>query len=56
MKVRWVFEVVNEYISMSRNEVEEIEDSSCEVVAKQELKAEEVPMVEEKDEKKEETE
>ena len=56
MKVRWVFEVVNEYISMSRNEVEEIEDSSCEVVAKQELKAEEVPIVEEKDEKKEETE
>lgn len=56
MKVRWVFEVINEYICMSRNEVEEIEDSSCEVIAKQELKAEEVLIVEEKDEKKEEAE
>lgn len=56
MKVRWVFEVINEYINISRNEVEEIEDSSCEVIAKQELKAEEVAIVEEKDEKKEEAE
>lgn len=55
MKVRWVFEVVNEYLNLSRNEVEEIEDSSCEVIAKQELKAEEVFVAEEKDGKKEET-
>lgn len=55
MKVRWVFEVINEYLNLSRNEVEEIEDSSCEVIAKQELKAEEVFAPEEKDGKKEET-
>jgi hypothetical protein len=43
MKVRWVFEVVQAYVELSKQEAEEIEDSSCEVVPKQELKAEESP-------------
>ena len=40
MKLRWVREVIEDYRKVSRDQVEEIEDSSCQVVAKEELKRE----------------
>ena len=39
-KLKWVREGLEEYVKASRNEVEEIEDSSCEVIPKEEPKKE----------------
>ena len=40
VKLRWIKDGIDDYIKASRREVEEIEDSSCELVAKQEAKKE----------------
>ena len=41
MKLRCVRESLDDFVRLNRGDVEEIEDSSCEVVAKEEIKAEE---------------
>ena len=39
-KLKWVMDAIKEYTIQSYNDVEEIEDSSCEYLPKEELKAE----------------